>query len=195
MHVDRYERYWMWAATGMLVLFLGAIVLTAVAGSAHPPSHVETVDPETLSVAGEFATPGVDGRTRWHASPWCSAPSSMSSVPMSCGCRRDGACGSASPARMSCTAFQIVGTNVNLTVAPGYVSEAVHTFAEPGEYLVVCNEYCGLGASPHAGPASSSEPPMTVATRLVLSHFWVAVDGLRRRLDDGRDAGAWRAPV
>ena len=26
MQVDRYERYWMWAATGMLALFLGAIV-------------------------------------------------------------------------------------------------------------------------------------------------------------------------
>ena len=24
MQVDRYERYWMWAATGMLALFLGA---------------------------------------------------------------------------------------------------------------------------------------------------------------------------
>ena len=48
MQVDRYERYWMWAASGMLVLFLGAIVLTAVTGSAHPPSHVETINPETL---------------------------------------------------------------------------------------------------------------------------------------------------
>jgi cytochrome c oxidase subunit 2 len=40
--------------------------------------------------------------------------------------------------------FQIVGTNVNLTVAPGYVSQVTTTFARPGEYLVVCNEYCGL---------------------------------------------------
>jgi cytochrome c oxidase subunit 2 len=40
--------------------------------------------------------------------------------------------------------FQIVGTNVNLTVSPGYVSEVTTTFARPGEYLIVCNEYCGL---------------------------------------------------
>ena len=40
--------------------------------------------------------------------------------------------------------FQVVGTNVNLTVAPGYVSQATATFETPGEYLVVCNEYCGL---------------------------------------------------
>jgi cytochrome c oxidase subunit 2 len=41
--------------------------------------------------------------------------------------------------------FQIVGTNVNLTVAPGYVSQTTVTFETPGEYLIVCNEYCGLG--------------------------------------------------
>ena len=66
MQVDRYERNWMWAAIGMLALFLAAIVLTAVVGSAHPPSHTETIDPETLTISGEFATPGVtthaDGR-------------------------------------------------------------------------------------------------------------------------------------
>ena len=52
MHVERYERYWMWAATGMLVLFLGAIVVTAVAGSAHP------------------AEPHRDRRSRRRWSPW-----------------------------------------------------------------------------------------------------------------------------
>jgi hypothetical protein len=39
MEVERYERYWMWAATGMLVLFTGAIVATAVADSAHPCAY------------------------------------------------------------------------------------------------------------------------------------------------------------
>ena len=59
MQVDRYERLWMWAATAMLAVFIGAIVVTAVAGSNHPPSHTEVVNPDTLGVRGEFATPGV----------------------------------------------------------------------------------------------------------------------------------------
>ena len=70
--------------------------------------------------------------------------------------------------------FQIVGTNVNLTVAPGYVSEATTTFREPGEYLVVCNEHCGLGhhnMTHHRRGAGA----VTGATTLVLSNFWVAV--------------------
>jgi cytochrome c oxidase subunit 2 len=40
--------------------------------------------------------------------------------------------------------FQIVGTNANAMAIPGYVSQFTVTFDEPGEYLVVCNEYCGL---------------------------------------------------
>lgn len=143
MRVDVYERYWMWAATGMLVLFTAAVVATAVAGSAHPPSHVEVVNPETLSVAGEFATPGVapqaDGgvTVSMRAEFYVFRPDVVR-VPAGV------------PVTFRLTSpdvlhgFQIVGTNVNLTVSPGYVSQVTTTFDSPGEYLVVCNEYCGL---------------------------------------------------
>ena len=143
MEVERYERYWMWAATGMLVLFTGAIVATAVTGAAHPPSHTETVDPETLTIKGEFASPGVvigpDGRVTvsMRAEFYVFQPTVVR-VP------------AGRPVTFRITSadvihgFQVVGTNLNLTVAPGYVSEVTTTFDTPGEYLVVCNEYCGL---------------------------------------------------
>lgn len=43
--------------------------------------------------------------------------------------------------------FEIVGTNVNVMVIPGYVAEFVW---EPpknaeGKYLIICHEYCGVG--------------------------------------------------
>lgn len=41
--------------------------------------------------------------------------------------------------------LQIVGTNVNLEVVPGAVNYARVKFDKPGEYLVLCNEYCGVG--------------------------------------------------
>ena len=41
--------------------------------------------------------------------------------------------------------FQIVSTNGNTMVVPGYISQFTTVFREPGEYLIVCNEYCGLG--------------------------------------------------
>src|SRR5438552_6894768 len=40
--------------------------------------------------------------------------------------------------------MQIVGTNVNLMAVPGAVNYARVKFDKPGEYLVVCNEYCGV---------------------------------------------------
>jgi cytochrome c oxidase subunit 2 len=40
--------------------------------------------------------------------------------------------------------FQIVGTNVNMMIAPGYVNELTVSLPRVGEYLIVCNEYCGL---------------------------------------------------
>ncbi len=142
MEVDRYERYWMWAATGMLILFTGAIVATAVAGSAHPPSHTETVDPESLTIGGEFASPGVvigpAGVTVSMRAEFYVFQPTVVRVP------------AGRPVTFRITSadvihgFQVVGTNLNLTVAPGYVSEATARFDTPGEYLVVCNEYCGL---------------------------------------------------
>ena len=62
MHVHLYERIWMWAATGLIGLFLGAIAVTAVAQAVQPPSHVETVDPETLATHPEFGQPAVTTR-------------------------------------------------------------------------------------------------------------------------------------
>lgn len=43
--------------------------------------------------------------------------------------------------------FSIVGgnQNINLEIAPGHAFGATFTPEEPGEYLIVCNEYCGLG--------------------------------------------------
>ncbi|ELY32599.1 cytochrome c oxidase subunit II [Natrialba magadii ATCC 43099] len=41
--------------------------------------------------------------------------------------------------------FTVVGTNTNTMVIPGEVSTMTVEFDEPGEYGVVCNEYCGSG--------------------------------------------------
>jgi cytochrome c oxidase subunit II len=54
MNVEFYEKIWMWSAVGLLVIFLGTIVLTAASDAVHPPSHIETVDPATLSDNPEF---------------------------------------------------------------------------------------------------------------------------------------------
>jgi cytochrome c oxidase subunit 2 len=145
MHVDRYERYWMWAATAMLVLFLVAIVLTAVAGSAHPPSHVETIDPAKVFTDPRFSRLGEpfelpDGtiEVQMAALMFAFAPSEVR-VP------------AGRPIRFRLTSvdvthgFMIAGTNANTMLLPGYISQFTTVFPRAGDYLIVCHEFCGNG--------------------------------------------------
>ena len=143
MEVDLYERIWMWAATALIVLFVGAIVFTTFAQAIEPPSHVETIDPATISTHPEFGKPevrrGPDGGI---VVPVVAAMFSFSPSPIEV------------PANVPVTfritsmdvihGFQVAGTNANATAIPGYVSQFTITLPRTGEYQIVCNEYCGL---------------------------------------------------
>lgn len=50
--------------------------------------------------------------------------------------------------------FQILGTNVNLMAVPGTVNYARIRFDEPGDYTVLCHEYCGIDHHSMAGTIS-----------------------------------------
>jgi len=41
--------------------------------------------------------------------------------------------------------WQVVNTNLNVEVIPGEISVLRYTFREIGEFLTVCNQYCGIG--------------------------------------------------
>lgn len=41
--------------------------------------------------------------------------------------------------------FELPGTDVNVEVLPGYVAHVFATFHKPHKYLVVCDQYCGIG--------------------------------------------------
>jgi cytochrome c oxidase subunit 2 len=41
--------------------------------------------------------------------------------------------------------FSLIGQNLNLEVAPRHAMGAKFTIGDPGRYLIVCNEFCGLG--------------------------------------------------
>ncbi len=143
MKVDLYEKIWMWGAAALIVIFVGALVFAAGSHAIHPPSHVETIDPTTAAESGEFAEPGVtptgDGaRVVMRAQMYSFFPAEVR-VPRG------------KPVTFRVTSsdvlhgFQIVGTNANMMISPGYVSQFTMTFPWAGEYLILCNEYCGLG--------------------------------------------------
>jgi cytochrome c oxidase subunit 2 len=144
MHVDLYERIWMWGAGATIALFLGATVFAAVSQGRMPPSHIETIDPQSIWTDQRFTERGVvtneDGSVTvtMIAMMFAFQPNEIR-VPA----------GQSVTFRISSPdvvhGFQIVATNGNTMVIPGYVSQFTMTFDQPGEYLIVCNEYCGLG--------------------------------------------------
>ena len=143
MNVEFYEKIWMWAAVGLLVIFLGTIVLTAANDAVHPPSHIETVDPAALANNPEFGNPAVTVRP--DGSVVVSVVTQMYSFspdPIVVPANR--------PVTFRITSsdvmhgFEVVGTNANAMAIPGYVSQFTVTFKRSGEYIVGCNEYCGI---------------------------------------------------
>ena len=53
--VARTENRWVIIMLGMLGVMMAIIVVTGVTNALHPPSNVETIDPTTLHLGGEFA--------------------------------------------------------------------------------------------------------------------------------------------
>jgi cytochrome c oxidase subunit 2 len=47
--------------------------------------------------------------------------------------------------------FNIEGTRLNMMLIPGQISRNSYRFDRPGEYLLICHEYCGLGHHTMAG--------------------------------------------
>ncbi|MBI4538259.1 MAG: cytochrome c oxidase subunit II [Gemmatimonadetes bacterium] len=144
MHVDLYEKLWMWGAGVLVAVFVGAVVYTAAAQAIHPPSHMETIDPAAARTDPRFANPGVTERPDGGvevvmlAQMFSFLPGEIR-VPAG----RPVTFRVTSPDVMH--GFQVVGTNANAMVVPGYVTEFTVTFPQPGEHLIVCNEYCGMG--------------------------------------------------
>lgn len=148
MKVDLYERIWMWGTGGMLTLFFATLGYAALGTDYHPPSHVETIDPLSVMKDPRFATQGVrveEGRVHvWVVALSFTFLPAEITIP------------AGRPITFHVTSidvthsFQIVRTNGQAMVLPGYISQFTTEF-EPGEYLIACNEYCGIGHHTMAG--------------------------------------------
>ncbi|HJS42507.1 MAG TPA: cytochrome c oxidase subunit II [Gemmatimonadales bacterium] len=142
MNVPLYEKLWMWAS-GVLIAAFVATIVAGLAGSAlQPPSHVETIDPTKVWNDPRFKQRGVtatpDGATVVMIAMMFAFQPAEIRVP------------AGKPVTFRLTSsdvthgLSIVGTNGNTMVVPGYISQFTTVFHTPGEYLIVCNEYCGL---------------------------------------------------
>jgi cytochrome c oxidase subunit 2 len=130
----------------MLIVFLSVIGVSAFYLGNQPPSCLTTIDPTKVDTTAPFDKPGlkkVEGK-EWDyelvfvASAFNYTPGDVK-IPKG------------SKVKIMATTkdvihgFEVAGTNINMMLEPGFVSEYVATFSKTGEFLILCNEYCGSG--------------------------------------------------
>jgi len=146
---DRVERVeHRWAAVSVVIVVL-LVVIATFAGQYHaamPQSRVETVDPRTLHLGGEFIESNLGSTLEPDGSVTLRGIGQQYSFTPSC---------MVLPTNTLITlratsadvvhGFLIDGTNINLMLVPGYVSSLNARFDTPGERLMPCHEFCGMG--------------------------------------------------
>jgi cytochrome c oxidase subunit II len=144
--VARTEGRWVMIMATMLVVMMAVIVVTGVAGALQPATNVEAIDSETLHLGGEFVEsnlgtaiePDGSATVRLIAIQYDFVPHCVL-VPAN------------TPVKFRLTSADVVhgfllpDTNVNTMVVPGFVADVDTSFAEPGDYMMPCHEFCGLG--------------------------------------------------
>jgi cytochrome c oxidase subunit 2 len=144
--VARTEKRWLGVMVTMLAVMMAVVVLTGMTHAISPPSNVETIDPTTLHLGGEFAESNLgtaqerDGSLtvrliggQFGFAPDCTKVAVDKPVKF----------------RLTSTdvihGFLLPSTNVNTMVVPGFVAEVRTRFTRPGIYRMPCNEFCGAG--------------------------------------------------
>jgi cytochrome c oxidase subunit II len=143
MKVHSYEKGFLWAGALMLVGFMLALAYASTAMGIRLPGRAGTVDPQQVRVTPPFDDPGVRqvGPDEYEVvvigQVWSFVPAEIR-VPAGAHVTFI----ATSPDVLH--GFHIEGTRLNMMLVPGQISRNSYTFAEPGEYLIICHEYCGI---------------------------------------------------
>jgi cytochrome c oxidase subunit 2 len=144
--VERAEHRW---ATVSVVIVVLLVVIATFAGlhqGAMPQSRVETVDPRTLHLGGEFIESNLGSSLEPDGSVTMRGIGQQYSFTPSCILvPTDTAVAFRATSADVVHGFLITGTNINLMLVPGYVSSLRARFETQGERLMPCHEFCGMG--------------------------------------------------
>lgn len=143
MHMHKYEKIWLIFGSASLVLFLLIIGVSAFAMGQQPPSDLTKLDPQKVKETAPFDEPGLKkiGENEYEAIMIAEAFTFGEDLEIPKGATVHFKVTSPDVVH----GFAIPGTNVNMMITPGHVNSITHTFSEAGEFLILCNEYCGVG--------------------------------------------------
>jgi cytochrome c oxidase subunit 2 len=145
-----YELAWILPSIAIPVGMLAALLVTAFGAGIQLAGDEGRIDPAKVAEHPLFREPGVvqtgpgQYEVRLTAQIWSFAPNEIR-VP------------AGSTVHFRATSKDVVHGllvprhNINVMVLPGQIAHAVARFDTPGEYPIICHEYCGIAHHTMAG--------------------------------------------
>jgi cytochrome c oxidase subunit II len=148
--MNQYERIWMSISVAAIAVMLVVIVVAGVSLGFHMPGAAGRVDPRNLINEPPFNKPGVTEVSAGKydvvivASMWQFAPGEIKV--------KAGSDVTFHVTSRDVTHGMLVeGTNINMMIVPGQITQFTTHFEKPGTYPFMCHEYCGVGHQAMAG--------------------------------------------
>ncbi len=150
--VLRTELRWLWVVGVVVAIIFAGILYAGMAMRVNPPSNIETADPKTIHLSGEFTEANLGTKVEAGGQVTARVVATQFAFVPNC---------VVLPADQEVTlrfvspdvihGILVTGTNVNTMVVPGYVAQVHTVFRKTGDLLMPCHEFCGLGHSQMLG--------------------------------------------
>jgi cytochrome c oxidase subunit 2 len=169
----RVERKWAMVSVALIVLLASMAAFAGIYHGTMPQTRVETADPKTLHITGEFIESNLGTAVEAGGSITVRAIGQEYSFTPQCLLVPAGM-----PITFRATSADVVhglliqGTNINTMLVPGYISVINIRFDKPGDHLMPCHEFCGIG---HEG--------MWAKVKVIDKAAFLAMTSERRRLN------------
>jgi cytochrome c oxidase subunit 2 len=142
----RVERRWSIMSAGLVGLMIGVAIFAGVHRATMPQAWVETANPQTIHIAGEFVESNLGSAMEADGAVTVRAVGQQFSFTPPCL-----VVPTDTPVTLRATSADVVhgllitGTTVNTMLVPGYIAVLPMRFRTPGDYTMPCQEFCGLG--------------------------------------------------
>ncbi len=142
----RVERGWAIVSIGLVTLMICVAAFSGLHYTIMPQARVETINPATLHLSGEFIESNLGSALEPNGSVTVRAVGQQFSFTPECI-----VVPTDTSITLRATSADVVhgalieGTNVNTMLVPGYISMLPMRFDKPGSHAMPCQEFCGIG--------------------------------------------------
>jgi cytochrome c oxidase subunit 2 len=142
----RVERRWATFVILVIAIFVAVAAFAGIHQATMPQAQVETINPTRLHLGGEFVETNLGSAVEPDGAVTVRAIGQQYSFTPQCMVVPTDSLVTFRVASADVIhGFLIEGTNINTMLVPGYVSIIAARFDQPGDHLMPCQEFCGVG--------------------------------------------------